>query len=160
MSSFKDLKQKVYDANMRLPELDLVAYTTSPSAWVLEGFALLMIGGICVVALGVLNTYFVETVATIKQQAEALVQSQREYRDMFENMVDTVYRADLNGKILTISPSIVNMLGFRPEEVIGKELAEFYVAPGKRDELVAELQVTDGDVRNSSGKRYPRLFGW
>jgi PAS domain S-box-containing protein len=140
----------------RLPELDLVAYTTSPSAWVLEGFSLLMIGGICVVALGVLNRYFVETVATTKQQAEVLEQSQREYRDIFENMVDTVYRADLDGKILTISPSIVNMLGFRPEELIGKELAEFYVTPGKRDELVAKLQVTDGDVRNFEAQLYDR----
>ncbi|MBC8340504.1 MAG: PAS domain S-box protein, partial [Proteobacteria bacterium] len=139
-----------------LPDFDLVAYATSPSAWVAEGFAWLMLGGICIVALGILNSYFVETVTTTKRQAEALELSQREYRDIFENLVDTVYRADLDGKILTISPSIMDMLGFEPEEVIGKKLSDFYVTPSNRDELVADLQVTDGDVRNFEAQMYHR----
>jgi PAS domain S-box-containing protein len=132
----------------RLPDFDLVAYMTSGPAWAAQSIAWLMVGGTCVVAIGVLNSYFVETVATTKQQAEALKQSQREYRDIFENMVDTIYRADLDGKILTISPSVVNMLGFQPEQLIGKKLAQFYVVPEKRQELLAELQATHGDVRN------------
>ena len=132
----------------RLPGFDLVAYMTSGSAWAIQVITWLMVGGVSVTAIGVLNRYFVETVATTKQQAEALEQSQREYRDIFENMVDTIYRADLDGKILTISPSVVNMIGFQPEQLIGKKLAQFYVVPEKREELLAELQATHGDVRN------------
>ncbi len=132
----------------RLPGFDLVAYMTSGFAWAIQVITWLMVGGVSVTAIGVLNSYFVASVAATKQQAEALEQSQREYREIFENMVDTVYRADLDGKILTISPSVVNMLGFQPEQLIGKKLAQFYVVPEKREELLAALQSTQGDVRN------------
>ena len=42
----------------------------------------------------------------------------------------------------------MSLLGFRAEEVIGKKLTDFYANPEKRDELVAELQATNGDVRD------------
>ena len=137
-------------------ELDLVRYTTSYSGWAAVLSSWFMTGGIGVVAVAVMNRYFARAVAQSLQQAEALEQSQREYRDIFENMVDTVYRADVDGKILTISPSIVGMLGFRAEEVIGKKLTDFYANPGKREELVAQLQATNGDVRDFEAQMLDR----
>jgi len=79
-------------------------YATSYPGWAALLASSLMTGGIGVVAVGVMNRYFARAVAKSLQQAEALEQSQREYRDIFENMVDTVYRADMDGEILTISP--------------------------------------------------------
>ncbi|HIF91506.1 MAG TPA: hypothetical protein EYQ60_00010, partial [Myxococcales bacterium] len=73
-----------------LPGFDLVAYMTSGFAWAIQVITWLMVGGVSVTAIGVLNSYFVASVAATKQQAEALEQSQREYREIFENMVDTV----------------------------------------------------------------------
>jgi len=139
-----------------LPAFNFVAYTTSVSGWATQAFSWLMLGGTCVAAIGVLNRYFEAAVSTTQRQAESLAESERAYRDIFENMVDTVYRANLNGTILTISPSIVNMLGFEPEEVIGKELADYYVDPGERNKLVTALRASEGEVRNFEAQLYHR----
>ena len=71
-------------------------------------------------------------------------------------MVDTAYRADGEGRITSISPSIVNMLGFEPHEVVGDKLSDYYVDPTQRGRLVSELSANDGDVRNFEAQLYDR----
>ena len=138
------------------PPFDLSTSVASPLGWGVLVASWTTTGGIAIASLYLLNCHFVETATATRLQSEALARNQHEYRDMFQNMVDTVYQADLQGKIIAISPSIVNMLGFEPEEVKGQELAKYYVDPHKREELVEELRAHDGAVRNFEAQLYHR----
>jgi PAS domain S-box-containing protein len=78
-----------------------------------------------------------------KRVEEALQESEEKYRLIFENMPDLYYRADNEGRIVLISPSVEPMFGYTREEALGMPLAEkVYVDPDQRKQLLKILEET------------------
>ncbi len=72
---------------------------------------------------------------------EALIKNEKKYRDIYENIQDVYYETDLKGNILEVSPSIkaLSRGQYTREEVIGKNMNDFYSKPEERTELIQEL---------------------
>ena len=71
-----------------------------------------------------------------------LKESEEKFRGVFESMTDVFTRSDMNGKCVMISPSIYNMIGYKPDEMIGKNLADFDADPKQRTERADELKAS------------------
>ena len=71
-----------------------------------------------------------------KKTEDLLKKSEEKYRKIFENVQDIFYQADINGRIVEISPSIERYSGYKPEELIGMKVEDVYLNPGDRDELM------------------------
>lgn len=85
---------------------------------------------------------------TQKKQSElALRTSEEKFRNIFESFQDVYFRTDTNGIITMISPSVQELCGYKPEEIIGKKITEFYLYNVKRKEAVKELWLK-GSIRN------------
>ncbi len=56
---------------------------------------------------------------------EALRKSKEQYQDLVENINDVIYAIDGEGIITYISPVIESVLGYRPDELIGKSFFDF-----------------------------------
>ena len=76
-----------------------------------------------------------------------LVKSEKRFRKLFESLVDVVFRIDLSGKIVLISPSCKKVFGYDPEEVIGSQITDYYKNPENRNEIMSRIQ-RDGFVEN------------
>ena len=76
-----------------------------------------------------------------------LVESELKFRSLFENLIDVSYRVDAGGRVTVISPSCERVFGFRPEELVGKEIRALYQDPSFRAELLARVR-DDGEVKN------------
>ncbi len=74
-----------------------------------------------------------------KDAEEALRESEEQYRAIFNSMSDVYIRTNLNGDISIISPSIIDLMGYSPEEVIGKNLEYFLLPSNNRKEITQEL---------------------
>jgi PAS domain S-box-containing protein len=85
---------------------------------------------------------------TEKKRSELTMQeSEEKFRNIFESFQDIYYRTDIQGNILLISPSIYEICGFKPTELIGKNISNFYSNPKKQERLIKQLLKT-GSVRN------------
>jgi PAS domain S-box-containing protein len=73
--------------------------------------------------------------------------SEKRFRDLFESLIDVSYRTDSEGNFTVISPSSEKVFGYRPEEVLGRRIANFYGDPTRRDDFLAQIQ-KDGHVEN------------
>ena len=60
---------------------------------------------------------------------EALKESEEKYRIHFENASDIIFSYDREFLILSISPSVERVLGYKPEEFIGKSFTELNIMP-------------------------------
>jgi PAS domain S-box-containing protein len=84
----------------------------------------------------------------LKRRVNELEESERTYRALIENSPDLLYRTDLQGRIVFISPSVYDLSGYTHEEAIGMKLAEeVYLIPEERNMFLAKLQ-KKGTVTN------------
>jgi len=70
----------------------------------------------------------------------SLIESEKKFRNIFNSMSDVFTRSDMDGKCLLISPSIYDIIGYAPDEVVGKNLEDFYVNPIQRRKLVEQVK--------------------
>ncbi len=76
-----------------------------------------------------------------EEMTKSLRLSEEKYRSIFESLQDVYYRTDKGGLITTISPSIENYIGIKPEILIGKSASSFYKNPKERDTMLVELSL-------------------
>ncbi|PWR73067.1 hypothetical protein DK846_05650 [Methanospirillum lacunae] len=74
-----------------------------------------------------------------KESEFNLAQSEEKYRSIFENLIDIYYYTDINGTIRNISPSCKKILGFFPDELIGRSSLELYPNNKQRDDFINSL---------------------
>ena len=71
---------------------------------------------------------------------QRLRESELRYRKIFENVLDVVFQTNLDGKILEVSPSIKNHVGYTREELIGTRIIDIYYAPEEREKIIKLIQ--------------------
>src|SRR4030095_8691852 len=90
-------------------------------------------------------------IAIERMRAEdALRRSEARYRGLFENVIEGVYRATADGRLESVNPALVRMLGYDSagELLRRSSTLELYVDPADRAAVMKELERT-GEVRNA-----------
>jgi PAS domain S-box-containing protein len=83
----------------------------------------------------------------VHKDVSNLKESEKELRKILENMQDTYYRTDLEGRIERASSSVYELLGYQIDEVMGLKISDLYVDPYERQRLLQLLEQTDGKVQ-------------
>jgi len=65
------------------------------------------------------------------------------YQSIFNSFVDLYFRSDLNGTIIDLSPSVYQLTGYQPEELIGQSVTLVYADIDKRNMMI-DLLVEKG----------------
>jgi PAS domain S-box-containing protein len=86
-----------------------------------------------------------------KRAEEALRESEERYRSLFESTREGIIVSGPDGRISSVNPATVAILGYKNrEEVVGRPAAEFYADPEERkavfEELMEKGYVTDVEV--------------
>jgi len=90
------------------------------------------------------------SIGTIKDLSESkrtmrdLARSRSDIESILNNMPDVFYRTDTEGLISLMSPSVTDVLGYEPEEMLGQPLASFYCTPADREKILLELNKDQG----------------
>jgi PAS domain S-box-containing protein len=87
-----------------------------------------------------------------KQAEEALREAESMYRLHFENVSDVIYSIDRELKIVSISPSVEHLLGYKPEELIGRPFQELnLLAPEYLEQAASDtMRVLRGERISSA----------
>lgn len=80
-----------------------------------------------------------------------LRESEENFRRLFENMSDVYYRTDKNGVVQMVGPGVRKVLGYEPEEIVGRRAEDFYPTPQDRDALKQALR-EKGEVMDFPGQ--------
>ena len=83
-----------------------------------------------------------------RRAEEALCEREESLRLYFTTVNDIIFSLDINGALLSISPSIEKILGYKPEELIGKPFMESGIlAPEYLDHAISDsLKVFAGET--------------
>jgi diguanylate cyclase (GGDEF)-like protein/PAS domain S-box-containing protein len=85
----------------------------------------------------------------IRRKSDALAQEAEERRRLFETSLDLILITDRRGEFLRVSPSSAAILGYAPEEMIGRSAVQF-IYPDDLDSTRQEMRLARGgrQVRN------------
>ena len=80
-----------------------------------------------------------------KQAEAALLDSEKRYRDLFDNINDLIMIHDTDGSLLDVNPAVSKLSGYSPEELIGRPISDFIIPEFQRlfkDEYLKEINNT------------------
>ncbi len=89
---------------------------------------------------------FVTDLSEIVQAEQAIARSQRELAAVLDNLQETYYRTDAQGRLLRVSRSSEKLVGYKESEGLGLDLATFYFEPTDRNRFLAALKAGGGTV--------------
>jgi diguanylate cyclase (GGDEF)-like protein/PAS domain S-box-containing protein len=115
--------------------------------------------------LGLENESLVQTLSEAKDRTDALNRelraeiderrhaeqriraSRQDLARILENMQDMYFRTDLDGKVVQISPSVRDLLGYSPEEVMGVNIVDVFADGNDLARFMQMLEQAGGSMR-------------
>ena len=78
-----------------------------------------------------------------KRMGEDLEESENKYRLSFENVTDVIYTIDKDLNILSVSPSVERVLGYKPQDFIGQPVSDLgnILTPESFEQAIADISV-------------------
>jgi diguanylate cyclase (GGDEF)-like protein/PAS domain S-box-containing protein len=143
----RKLDDFIYDPN---PKIALSTF------WQTVGVSaiLLLLAGLAALSLWRLNQRLAREIAHGREAERLLTRSEQHFRSIIENLQDVYYRADIHGALLAMSPSVEDVFGYSPAEVLGTQMADYYVPPYSQDDLLDALEESGGALHNHEIKIY------
>jgi PAS domain S-box-containing protein len=93
----------------------------------------------------------------VPRDRQALIAAERDYRSIFDNAIDGIYRSSPGGRQLRANPALVRLNGYDSEQEMLRSVndiaAEWYVEPGRRAEFMRLLN-EEGQVENFESEIY------
>lgn len=90
----------------------------------------------------------VRDIGSYQSLKSELAAAQQQLSSIMGNMSDTVYQTNMLGEVTLISDSVVSLLGYKPEEMIGTLLAAYYWSPEEREKVVNSILQNNGVITN------------
>lgn len=81
-----------------------------------------------------------------RRSEQVMRASERKYRERIENLLDAVVEVSSEGKFIYASPHVLELFGFQPEELIGKNIAEFIHPDDLQSSMEAMQEVRSGSI--------------
>ncbi len=83
----------------------------------------------------------------VEQRTWALKQAENKYRGIFENAVEGIFQATLNGQIINANPSLAKILGYPSvSQMFAKDTAFFFPVSKKEGQKIKQALEKDGEV--------------
>ncbi|MBD3169681.1 MAG: PAS domain S-box protein [candidate division Zixibacteria bacterium] len=64
-------------------------------------------------------------ITSLKEAQRKLTQSEERFRNLFVSSIDWIWEVDINGRYTSVSDNVEQIIGYTPEEVIGKTPFDF-----------------------------------
>jgi PAS domain S-box-containing protein len=104
---------------------------------------------------GVLSFYLVrlrKMSIHLRNKSKELFDSEERYRGILDNLIDTYYRTDTEGRITMASASAMDLLGYSGDELVGQPLGDFYSDVDGRAKFLEALQEGGGEITGYESK--------
>jgi diguanylate cyclase (GGDEF)-like protein/PAS domain S-box-containing protein len=94
------------------------------------------------------NAELEEQIHERKRAEEKIRASEQRVSAILESIQDTIYQTDMDGLIQWATPSIELLLGYEADELLGRNIKEFYVDPKDHAELKRALTLNGGRLQH------------
>jgi PAS domain S-box-containing protein len=99
-----------------------------------------------------------EEAATLRQVEESVRIAEMSGRELVENLSEVIYTAGLDGILTYVSPGVERLLGYTPQEAVGRHVSDF-VHPKAHSSLSARIERVAAGQREANEYRFVTKTG-
>lgn len=88
-----------------------------------------------------------QDITEIKNAERDLLEKEKKYRLIFENIQNIYFECNLEGIITEVSPSVENLSGYKKDELLGMNVSRIYADPAQRADILDTI-FKDGFKKN------------
>lgn len=126
---------------------DFPDLSRSPNHWGLIAIVIFYVTALVTYSINLFIKFNLKTIASLERKTEELYERQLELKEIFESIIDVLFRIDLSGRIVLMSPSCEQVIGYSLKEMLGKEITFFLKDQSESKRLLKELQENDNEVQ-------------
>ena len=99
-----------------------------------------------------------------KESESALIASEEKFRTIFESFQDIYFRCDISGMVTMISPSVQEVLGYTPQNVLHTSVLDYadrtkqVLEIGRRINKEKRIRNVEGTLKTADGNKLQFLF--
>jgi len=95
-----------------------------------------------------------------KKAERALLESERHFRDLFDDAPVAYHELDLQSRITRVNTTELNMLGYTPEEMVGRSILDFIIGVSAAEFAGADVSQESRELtfRRKDGRKVPVLM--
>ena len=137
---------------LHLRSFNAIVKTVSDPMLRITGHVILILLMLIGLAVGILYRKASRELTRRREAEMALLQSEARYRLLYHNTPAMLHSIDPESILLCVSDYWCETLGYRPEEVIGRKITEFYTGDSRRyaEEVVLPEFLKNGFVKDVS----------
>ncbi|BDD05034.1 PAS domain S-box protein [Aureibacter tunicatorum] len=90
---------------------------------------------------------FAHDITEEKQAIINLKKSEEKFRNIFESFQDLYFRCKLNGELTMVSPSVMELIGYSEQHILGNNITDYYLYNKKTKGLIRKL-ISNKNVRD------------
>ncbi|PZV17230.1 MAG: hypothetical protein DCF22_04005 [Leptolyngbya sp.] len=94
-----------------------------------------------------LTRYIIQQVQQFLDVETVLIQAEADYRGIYENAIEAIFRSTPDGRYLSVNPTLAKMHGYQSSDEMVAIVTDFetqiYVAPGRRAEFLRLINQQD-----------------
>lgn len=102
---------------------------------------------------------FSQVITPRKKMEEALAESVRRERAQIENALDMICSIDAEGRFVAVNPASLKILGYTPEELIGRRFIEFVLPEDVEKTIREDASIVSGAEATDFENRYVHKNG-
>lgn len=107
----------LYMSGKMISNIDFLARAITAETWIVNALLISIVSLVVIMVVRKFNDTFFKLIANLKIKNKKIVENERNYREIFNSSTDAIFIHNLNGGIIDVNDSMLEIYGYKADDI-------------------------------------------